>query len=437
MRALATVVLVLLTPAVARPSQQPPVVRLHHVHAVVADPAAAMKEAVARVEGSVRTILQGHGPGLRKEGQYLVLERKGASVTTIACAASIRDAIDWLTAYGIAVPEGDFAMAAAIPGATCSTIGFAADQASEIVERLRVRRVEPSATYDGEARYRLASGLTIEILDDPNRPDTHWCPMHPDVRAPRPGTCPQCKMDLVPIPPPHVGEYGFDVTMDAAAGAQVQFRFVVTEPGSARPVSQFVEVHERLFHLFIISTDLERFMHVHPERQPDGSFVLTQALPPGEYMLVADVLPQGGTPQMLQRTIVTPGYAGPMFAGAPRLAPTSLEQRASDLIVRLSAGQLTELRPASLTFEVIDAATGRPADGLEPYLGAAAHLLVVDDSLQLPLHAHPERATPLAGTGGIDFDLQFPRAGAYKMWFQFQRNGQVQTVPFIVRVAPL
>ena len=444
MRALAAAVLALLTPPLefaqgraAVALQMSPAVRLHHVHAVVVDPAAAMKDAVGRVEGSVRTILQGHGPGLRKEGQYVVFDREGGSVTTPACAASIRDAVGWLTRFGVAVPEVDFVMASAIRDAKCTSIAFAAEQPSEIVARLRARGVEPSGSRGGEARYRLASELTVEILDDPDRPDTHWCPMHPDVRAPRPGTCPQCKMDLVPIPQPQVGEYGLDVTMDPAAEGQVRFRFVVLEPASARSVTEFVEVHERLFHLFIVSTDLERFAHVHPERQHDGSFLLTQALAPGEYMLIADVLPKGGTPQMLQRAIVAPGYVGRMFATAPRLAPTPLEQRAGDVVVRLLATTLTELRPASLNFEIIDAATGRAATGLEPYLGAAAHLLVVDDALQLPLHAHPEQETSLAGAGSIDFDLRFPKAGVYKMWFQFQRNGQVQTVPFVVRVAPL
>jgi hypothetical protein len=406
---------------------------------MVAEPAIAMREATGRVDGSVRAILQGHGPGVRKDGQYVVFDREGAaaSATTIGCAASIGSAVGWLASSGVAVPEVEFVVASAVRDTPCITIGFAAEEPADIVERLRARGIEPSAAGDGEARYRLASGLTVEILEDPDRPDTHWCPMHPDVRAARPGTCPQCKMALVPMPAPHVGEYGLDVTMDVAAAGELRFGFVVTEPASARPVSQFVEVHERLFHLFIISTDLDRFAHVHPERQPDGRFVITQALAPGEYMLIADILPQGGTPQMLQRTILTPGYRGPMLAAQPRLAPTPLEQRAGDLIIRLSASTLTELRSASLTFDVIDAATGRAATGLEPYLGAAAHLLIVDDALQIPLHAHPEQETSLTGSGGIDFDLRFPKAGVYKMWFQFQRNGQVHTVPFAVKVAPL
>jgi hypothetical protein len=421
------------------PPPAPSAVRLHHVHAVVSDPAIAMREVAARVEGSVRTILQGHGPGVRKGGEYIVFDLGGAaaSANSSACEASIRAAVAWLTSFGVAVPERELLLAPLIRNGPCVTVAFAAERPADIVAHLRARGIEPSDARDSEARYRLASGLTVEVLEDPDRPDTHWCPMHPDVRAPGSGTCPRCKMDLVPIPAPRVGEYGLDVTIEPAANGSLRLRFVVAEPSNARPVSEFVEVHERLLHLFIISTDLAQFAHLHPERQSDGSFVLTHALAPGEYMLIADVLPQGGTPQMLQRTIVTPGYAGSMFAAPPRLSPTPLEHRAGDLIVRLSMSTLTELRPASLNFEIVDAATGRRATGLEPYLGAAAHLLVVDDALQLPLHAHPEQLSAPADSGGIGFDLRFPTAGVYKMWFQFQRNGQVHTMPFVVRVAPL
>src|SRR5687767_7660813 len=78
-------------------------VRLHHVHVVVADPAIAMREATGRVDGSLRAILQGHGPGVRKDGQYVVFDREGgaASATTIACAASIRSAVGWLASSGV------------------------------------------------------------------------------------------------------------------------------------------------------------------------------------------------------------------------------------------------------------------------------------------------------------------------------------------------
>lgn len=44
-------------------------------------------------------------------------------------------------------------------------------------------------------RFVIASGPT-----DDGRPDRYYCPMHPQIRAPEPGTCPICYMSLEPIP---------------------------------------------------------------------------------------------------------------------------------------------------------------------------------------------------------------------------------------------
>ena len=52
---------------------------------------------------------------------------------------------------------------------------------------------------------------------------------------------------------------------------------------------------------------------MHPDAKADGTVELRHDLRPGEYMLIADFLPAGGTPQLVQRAIVTPGYTGPLF----------------------------------------------------------------------------------------------------------------------------
>ena len=53
-----------------------------------------------------------------------------------------------------------------------------------------------------------------------------------------------------------------------------------------------------------MSRDLEYFAHVHPEQLKDGSFRLDHPLASGEYMLIADFLPEDGTTQMIQRAIL-------------------------------------------------------------------------------------------------------------------------------------
>jgi hypothetical protein len=54
-----------------------------------------------------------------------------------------------------------------------------------------------------------------------------------------------------------------------------------------------------VLYLFIVSCDLQRSAHVHPQQQFDGAFVLRGPIESGAYTLVAGVLPEDGTPQML------------------------------------------------------------------------------------------------------------------------------------------
>ena len=49
------------------------------------------------------------------------------------------------------------------------------------------------------------------------------------------------------------------------------------------------------------------------------------------------------------------------------------------------------------------------------------------------MHTHPFLANgPL-----VQFNVEFPRAGAYRVWVQFQRKGVVNTAHFDVPVARL
>jgi hypothetical protein len=87
-----------------------------------------------------------------------------------------------------------------------------------------------------------------------------------------------------------------------------------------------------------------------------------------------------------------------------------------------------------LTFTVTNPRTGAPITDLEPYLGAAAHLLIVRSDLSDAFHEHPEQ--PAAGGPTISFHPLIPAAGEYKLWLQIQRGGRVLTFPFELRVGP-
>jgi heavy metal-binding protein len=143
-----------------------------------------------------------------------------------------------------------------------------------------------------------------------------WCPMHPDVRGREGDKCPLCGMALVRAAAADASAYRLDletIPRVLRPEQKARARFFVRDPRTNATVRRFDLVHERVFHLFVISQDLEYFTHVHPTLHGDGSLDVGVELPrPGVYQLIADFLPAAGSPQLLQKSIVTAGYAGPL-----------------------------------------------------------------------------------------------------------------------------
>jgi hypothetical protein len=275
-------------------------------------------------------------------------------------------------------------------------------------------------------------------------PDLFWCPMHPNVRSAASGACPICRMALVPIPAPHIGEYRMEVTpLPAPRGRLSGLRIRIGYPDTGAPLASLfpqhgfalppiVAVHEQPLHLFIVHRDLAFFAHVHPERRPDNTFEVRHDIPAGEYMVIADFLPEGGTPQTVQRAIVTPGYD---LAARPRAVPgpsAATAVTATDVKVTMDARDLLAGKVASLRFTIADPKTGGPVADLEPYLAAPAHALLASSDLTFVAHGHPEGTD--AGGPIVSFQFLVPAPGLYKVWLQVQRRGRVQTLPFVFEV---
>src|SRR5215469_8447037 len=203
--------------------------------------------------------------------------------------------------------------------------------------------------------------------------DVEWiCPMDKDVRAKAPGKCPRCGMTLVAnLPEPRE----FPVRIVAKprvldAGKDIELEFHIEDPDTNKQVKDFVIMHERLFHLFVVSQDTGFFEHVHPQIQPDGSFKLNVNFPhPGEYRVLADFYPQGATPQLIPDTLFVRG-------GGFKLEPAKLT---ADLAPKKTANLDIELvtdPPQPLAgFKTLLFFKLKPDDGIEPYIGAWGHML--------------------------------------------------------------
>lgn len=292
----------------------------------------------------------------------------------------------------------------------------------------------PGAHQPDQARAGLAPGAV------------YVCPMHPDVTAAAAGTCPRCGMALSLMDPFDAREYLVDVaTMPRLlrAGERFQLQLTVREPVSRALVSQFGTVHDKRFHLFVLSQDLEHYAHIHPEQQPDGSWSLDVTLPrPGYYKLYADFLPMSGTPQVVALPLVTAGLRGDLASSSATLVPDrDLTKTAGDMRVSLvlPEGALVAGREETFAFRLQDFKTRSPVTDIEAYLAAWGHTLLVSEDTHAVVHAHPVELVPQGdptARGGpvITFKALFPKAGMYRLWTQMQRHGQVVTASFTVAV---
>jgi hypothetical protein len=258
--------------------------------------------------------------------------------------------------------------------------------------------------------------------------------MDPDVRSTKPGVCSRCGMKLVLGIPDDV-EYALDLQTKPRAprpGEPVQLVFHISDPRTGKPVREFQIVHERLFHLFVVSQDLQYFVHDHPVLGPDGVFRFDTKLPnPGMYRVLGDFYPVGGTPQLVARTLLIPPASGGALPMAPaKLAPQLDPSHCSNLEVELS----TEPPQPLAGFKTLLFFHLKPGDGIEKYLGAWGHMLAASDDLIDLIHEHPFIAD---GGPQMQFNLIFPRARTFRIWVQFQRQGVVNTAVFNLPVVEL
>jgi hypothetical protein len=263
---------------------------------------------------------------------------------------------------------------------------------------------------------------------DPTQQPVYICPMDPDVRSDRAGKCRRCGMTLVTgVPEP--AEFHVDVTSlpaSPAPGRPAVLQYAVHDPWKNRPVASFNTVHDKLFHTFVVSQDLEFFVHGHPTFIADGLFQFPLTFPkPGVYRVLADFYPLGSLPQLASETVIVPGDPP---------APVTLSRdystkEGSNLQVSFETvpAQPTATNRTQMRFVV------NGEHSLEKYLGAWGHMLVASNDLIDMMHEHPFLAD---GGPRVEYEVVFPRPGAYRVWVQFQSAGVVNTVHFDVPVAP-
>lgn len=210
-------------------------------------------------------------------------------------------------------------------------------------------------------------------------------------------------------------------------GTIIQVRFTEKD---GKPIEQYDINHEKLLHLIIISKDLSYFNHVHPEYVGNGTFEIANVFPAGgEYRFIADFKPTGGDSMS---KLYWANIEGEMHAPRPIVPETEWVDAANGKLVELAIDELGAKEDTVLNFAVRDELTGDPVTDLETYLGAIGHVVILSEDGERYVHVHAEEDQ---GSGPkAEFETEFPKEGIYKIWGQFQHNGEVFTVSYVVDV---
>jgi hypothetical protein len=224
-----------------------------------------------------------------------------------------------------------------------------------------------------------------------------------------------------------------DLAAPAGTDELGELRFRILGP-AGEPVTEFDVTHEKQLHLIAVRTDGSSFRHVHPELDTDGTWSIPWTWEAaGAHRLFADFRPTGHDRTLtLTNTAQVNGHvhAGEVAASGDRVAeagPFTVE-----LAGDLEAGMQTEV-----VFTV--RRDGRPVMDIEPYLGAAGHLVMLRAGDLGYLHEHPLDEAETSGATVLGPDIRFgatpPTAGGYFLSLDFQVDGRVHTASFAIDAA--
>ncbi|HWZ42948.1 MAG TPA: hypothetical protein VNW97_05705 [Candidatus Saccharimonadales bacterium] len=234
-------------------------------------------------------------------------------------------------------------------------------------------------------------------------------------------------------------------------------------------LDDLISDHGHLVHLFLVRMpDMKSFWHLHPAGGSTAEFTQNlPSLPAGHYQVYADIVHQTGFPETEVAEIDLPSTAGTPLtgddSGGADLAPSEKVAMLSDgyrMIWAQDGKPLKTKEPIWFRFRIEDQ-QGKPATGLENYMGMAGHAVFLKTDGQVFAHVHPagsvsmaaEEIAQAAATGTrpgmamatmqhagtpaaaeVSFPYGFPQPGDYRIYVQVKRNGRVETGSFAAHV---
>jgi hypothetical protein len=225
--------------------------------------------------------------------------------------------------------------------------------------------------------------------------------------------------------------------------------------------------HNHLMHLYVIRIPaMDLVWHLHPERTGGDTFAQSlPSMPAGRYALYGDVVHENGFSETATGEIELPAINGQPLQGddAGGAAAPVAKADYNSVVASLSDGYrmvwergpmpYRARQPYEFRFRVEDS-QGRPAEGMELYMGMQGHAAFVRTDRSVFAHVHPSGSVPMAALGliadsnphaghnmthgeppaEVSFPWGFPKPGEYRILVQVKRAGKVETGIFDARV---
>ena len=208
-------------------------------------------------------------------------------------------------------------------------------------------------------------------------------------------------------------------------GPRAEYAFTIVDE-AGETVREFDVEHERRMHLIVVRRDFQGFQHLHPQQLPNGTWVAEADLSDaGVYRAFADFSTDGES-----LTLGTDLFVGGSFEPKPLPPPARTDNAGDGYEVTIESDAPATGGVTPVTFEV--SRNGEPVSSIEPYLGADGHLVALREHDQAFLHTHPEGEA--GGPGPIEFGVEYPSQGRYRLFLQFKHRGEVRTVAFTQEV---
>lgn len=187
-------------------------------------------------------------------------------------------------------------------------------------------------------------------------------------------------------------------------------------------------LHTKKLHLFLFDPALREFRHVHPEYSASKWQVTTDLAVNGNYWIWA----QGSIAKDGEE--FTSGTRLSVIGGSsPNPLPPELGdvRKGTDTTSQavLSPNKIVAKKMAMLTLSISRTDGTKP--NLTPYLGEMAHVIGVPEDGDSLIHVHPMNS---GQPNQLMLHAEFPLAGQYRLWVQFNDDGIIRTIPLSVNV---